>query len=671
MTPMDLPISSATSQPRPSRRFLPRTAAGVGGRRRWISASSLAALRVLISAVATGLIVGHLELLLLLIRQVLVSSATLGVLQLNGHFFWMIPVANLSVFALLGFALSVAAWFWPRRVSRFAQYLWLPLALLVLLCTIPGLHPLAAALLAVGSGYRLILWTRSRVSVRRVRKGLRRCLLGLSLSTLAMFVWCFHQIASAEARGLANLPTHRAGAPNLVLIVLDTVRADRLSLYGASRDTTPQLARWSRRGLVFEHARSTAPWTLPAHASLFTGRLPSDLQVSTRSPLDGKFQTLAEVLREQGYLTAGFVANTFFCNAWFGLNQGFLHYKDFPNRNEISATEILRNAEVGKRLLDLTSRATDIRSGKHASRESGAEVNASALDWLDLQTETQPDRPFFLFLNYMDAHDPYVLPAGAEHRFGLKAETSADQAMLQNWHALKHRQLDRRQVQLASDAYDNCLSALDQSIGELLEILDQRGCLENAWVVITADHGEQFGEHGLFLHGDSLYRTAIDVPLVILPPRGSSLEGKRIAAPVSLRDVAATLLDVSRGSAAKEAGPDDAPPLPGRSLARLWNRAETLDARTPLAELGMEAPVSEAGLDVKPPRTTPSRLVAPVQLGPMVSLVDEGFTYIRRGDGAEELFDLVGDPAESNNLADRPEHQALLERFRARAKSPR
>ena len=160
----------------------------------------------------------------------------------------------------------------------------------------------------------------------------------------------------------------------MLLVVLDTVRADRLSLYGYGRDTTPNLARLAERGVVFNEARSAAPWTLPSHASLFTGRWPHELNVSGDRPLDGTFPTLAEFLAKHGYATAGFVGNTYFCNSWYGLNRGFFHYEDYYEQNIIiSPGEALRCYGAGS-LADPPGRdrlQRSSRNGQHP-QECGA-----------------------------------------------------------------------------------------------------------------------------------------------------------------------------------------------------------------------------------------------------------------------------------------------------------
>jgi arylsulfatase A-like enzyme len=131
-----------------------------------------------------------------------------------------------------------------------------------------------------------------------------------------------------ESRAIAALPAPPAGAPNVLLIVLDTVRARSLGLYGYERATSPNLDRFAKNGVVFSHAFSASPWTLPSHGAMFTGRLPHELSGGWMTPIDGTYPTLAEALSSVGYLTAGFIANTTYCPAEFGLARGFSHYED-------------------------------------------------------------------------------------------------------------------------------------------------------------------------------------------------------------------------------------------------------------------------------------------------------------------------------------------------------
>ncbi len=148
-----------------------------------------------------------------------------------------------------------------------------------------------------------------------------------------------------------------------------------------------------------------------------------------------------------------------------------------------------------------------------------------------------------MFLNYFDAHSPYVVPEGCDRHFGRRAETPAELALLQDWENRPKQNVPESEATLVSDAYDDCIGYLDSQIGKLMDELESRGLLENTLVVITSDHGEELGEHGLFGHGRSLYSQEVHVPLVILAPGGSAA-GRVVGEPVSLRDLPATFVDL-------------------------------------------------------------------------------------------------------------------------------
>ncbi len=332
---------------------------------------------------------------------------------------------------------------------------------------------------------------------------------------------------------------------------MDTVRADATSLNGSTRDTTPNLAALARRGALFEQAISTAPWTLPSHASMFTGRWPWELLVGPDRALDARYPTLAGYLDRHGYATAGFVANTVFCTREYGLSRGFGHYEDFV----LTPLEALRGTALGwlvcrrltpvvDRLREATGRDPGHPLEVRTYRKDAAEINRAALNWI----ETDDDRPFFVFLNYLDAHDPYLVPRGAEHPFSGHPATLAERRALRDWIGEEPRARAPSEMQLARDAYDDCLAYLDGEIGRLVDELGRRGRLENTVIVVTADHGEHFGEHardGLPLVGHrlSVYQPEIHVPLLIVAPNRIP---SRMVVPdvVSLRDLPATIVDL-------------------------------------------------------------------------------------------------------------------------------
>jgi arylsulfatase A-like enzyme len=613
----------------------------------------LGPLALVLLAAWLGLVTGLLELGLWLAQRRLSGAVTLESLRTNRHVLWMTPVADALMLGACGLVLGLGARLWPRHVSRPAAYLLGFLAPLCLLLAVPGLYPIAAVLFAGGFSARVV----PRIEAHS--RGVRR-LVARSLPVLAGLVVLLTGIEATrvihkERRTLASLPAAAPGAPNVLLIVLDTVRADHLSPYGYGRPTSPNLERLARGGVRFERARATAPWTLPSHASLLTGRWPHELSTTAAQPLDATYPTLAEFLGAHGYATAGFVANTFYCNAWYGLDRGFARYEDFDQNLAVTPGEVLRSSALGRRLARLAGAAADVRPGAQGDRKTAARINRDALEWIS----GQAGRPFFAFLNYYDAHGPYQPPEGYRRRFGLAARSSAEaEAILRQFHRLGRREdatgredprhvaeLGRAAAEVRRDGYDDCIAYLDDQLGRLFADLQRRGVLANTLVIVTADHGEHLGDHHLFGHGHSLYRPLLDVPLLIHHPARVP-SGRSVRAPVSLRDLPATVADLL--------GLEAASPFPGRSLALCWGptSAPVREATAPL--------LSEVEHQKK---FAPSPLI-PASRGPLQALVGVDRIYIRNPDGRDELYDLEHDPEEARDLAGAPGSGPVLEQFR-------
>jgi arylsulfatase A-like enzyme len=282
-------------------------------------------------------------------------------------------------------------------------------------------------------------------------------------------------------------------------------------------------------------------------------------------------------------------------------------------------------------------------------RPDAQSINRAFLEWFGRRLE--PGRPFFVFLNYIDAHTPYKLPEGAPTRFARMAETEDEMGIIyDSWSKIDKTTLPWRYVLIARDCYDNCLAYLDERLGELLDDLQRRGVLDRTWVVITADHGEGLGEHSLFEHGMSLYSTEIRVPLLIVPPSGS-LPGRVVRDTVSLRDLPATIVDLI--------GMGNGAPFPGRSLANLWR-----DSSPGALQAARDGALSELA---SPSPLDPNFDRSPASRGSMVSLAEGDFVYIRNeGDGTEELFNERDDPLELINRASDDSMRPILQRFRER-----
>ena len=513
---------------------------------------------------------------------------------LDPHVVWMAPVADLLVFSVAGLLLYAAGARWPgvRRLSVVAGAA-AGLGVLALLLNYPRLHPGAAVLLAAGLAVlpaRLV--DRHAHAFRRL---VRRTVgsMGALVAVLGVGVKGWQVVA--ERRALERLPAPGPGLPNVLLIVLDTVRALSLSVYGYGRSTTPELGRFANRGVLFERAVATAPWTLPSHASMFTGHYPHELSADWLKPLDSTYPTLAERLRDRGYVTGGFVANFLYCGYEFGLDRGFVHYEDYTP----SLTALVGSIGFGRVALTTYNRLW--RKYQIAGRKSAARLNDAFLRW----TVRPSGRPFFAFLNYYDAHSPYWPEAPFDRKF-LSVEPRSRDIESGRRYTLEERTALR-------GAYEGAVAYVDHYVGLLLDTLERRGSLENTLVIITADHGEEFGEHGHMGHGNSLYLPSLQVPLLIIFPARVP-PGRRVQRPVTLRDVPATVLSLLDL-------PSNAPTFPGRTLTRYWRDTADSSGGTPSLLL------SEVNFLPGQPAWYP------IAKGDMHSLIMGRYHYIRNGDG--------------------------------------
>jgi arylsulfatase A-like enzyme len=556
-------------------------------------------------AVAFAALTGLAEAALLTFTRLYLHRLT----HVTSRVVWMAPVTYAALFLVLALPFALAALRRPRGW-------WLPalVALLAFLSTYSvlqlatGLYPWARELLAAGVAVRLaILAPRWRPRFGRL---VPRAAIALATAVVLVGVGSTLAARIRERRMLASLPAARADAPNVLLLIWDTVRASSLSLYGYGRPTTPVLQRFASSGVTFDQAISTAPWTLPSHAGMFTGRWAHELSAGWRMPLDGRYPTLAEVLADNGYATTGFIANTHYTSAETGLARGMAHYEGFGS----SPGDFLMSTALGRTLAWDRWLRTRLGSFDIPGRKNAARIDGDFLHWLDGRPA---GHPFFAFLNYYDAHEPYLPPAPYDTLF--RSTTVPRKPLM--WQAWK---MTPPQVRGEMDAYDGSIAYLDTRLGSLLQALRGRGLLDNTIVILVADHGEEFGEHVVFTHGNSLYLPSLHVPLVIVGPGAAA--GARVAPPVTLRDLPATVLDLAgiRRS-----------PFPGESLARFWARGATPADQPLVAEVGQAS-----GLPA----------FYPVAVGDMRSVFAGGYHLIQDGDGRQELYDIRRDPGEVHNL---------------------
>jgi arylsulfatase A-like enzyme len=638
--------------------------AGASSRDRGASGAGLGFVHLLALSAWCGLVSGLLEVGALVLRKEAFDPNQLY--WLSRHFVWLIPVTNLGFFLALGVLLGLVARLWRRPGNWLATRLLCALTVLpAALVGFPEIYDWAWLLVSLGIAMRLVAILERRGSgVRRLVRLSFPVLAGL-LGLLAASIW-----VGDRAKGWreASRPAPAPGSPNVLLIVLDTVAADHLGLYGYDRPTSRSIDELARRGIRFHAAQAAASWTLPSHSVMFTGRWPHELSAGWYTPLDARHPTLAEFLGSRGYATAAFVANQWYCGWDSGLGRGFTTYRDyvFPHLTAFGMSALVkRSVERLVSLVDFLGGpmgipvpGTSVRYFVELFRANRIEawmVDDLFLDWLSSRRAAGSSaRPFFAFLNYADAHAPYRISRKGLHRFGARPRNDFEMDLIKNWSTMNKQQLSAQELAMARDAYDSCIAQVDEQVGRLFDRLADRGVLDTTWVILTADHGESFGEHaGIFCHGTSLYQTELHVPLLVLPPaRGPS--PRLVTERVSLRDIAATIVDL--------AGCPANSPFPGESLGRFWRDP----AGSPTAGTAWDDASERALAEVVPNDLTdpdPSRVLKPQW--PLAGLAEGEWSYIRReGDVREELFRVREDAREQHNLADDPTVRPVLQRMR-------
>jgi arylsulfatase A-like enzyme len=548
---------------------------------------------------AAGLAAGYLDRLSLQLRAITAEP----LLFVGRHSWWTGPVATVLFFGAAMAGLGLAAVLARRRERLWAAATWVFgfLAAFAALYSYPQIQRLVSLLLSAAVATVLTRLNRTPTPARR--RQTRWTAVILCLTTLGIAATSLARDALRERR-LNQAAAGTPATPNVLFLVLDTVRAISLSLYGYHRETTPELSRWAAKGVVFTRAYSTAPWTLPSHASIMTGRWMHELSTDWMVPLDATYPTLAEVLGRRGYRTGGFVANTDYTSAEVGLDRGFGRYEDYT----LDPGQILRSSSLWRAAARIEVIRRAIGNYDNMGRRTAPEISAAFLRWVD----RDPARPFFGFLNYYDAHRPYLPPGEWPNRFRTPGVE-----LNPRYRNEKGTQLDppAARIQGAIDAYDNAIGYLDSEIGRLLDQLERRGVLGRTIVVITSDHGEEFFERRLWDHGHSLYHPSVHVPLLVIAP-GLAPAGVRIAQPVSIRSLPKTVADLLRL-------PGESP-FPGASLAGVWSGATPPDS----VLLGVRYEARQ------PPWY-------PASQGDLGSVVTSRHQFIRiQGNGKEELFDL-------------------------------
>jgi arylsulfatase A-like enzyme len=412
----------------------------------------------------------------------------------------------------------------------------------------------------------------------------------------------------------------RTPPPNIVIVVFDALRADRVGCYGNTGGLTPYIDELAARATVFRRAYAPAPWTNPSVASLLTSRFQSQHGITSfESVLAESEVTLPEILGPHRYVSGAFSANGVI-GKQRGFGQGYDEYQ-----------AILPPKAEGPRANWLPLR--------------GEVVNRMTLRWLDGLPRT-PSRPLYLYVQYMETHSPYAPPEDLMERFFAgrprpNLEEANSRFFLGNIVPIEPELAD-----VIRTLYDAQVATTDRHVRDLFAALEQRGILRNAIVILTADHGEEFGEHGFFAHKASLYEPALRVPLIIAVP--GQTHGRVIDDLVSLIDVAPTILDwigmpAPDSFEGRSLTPHLPPPSDGglASLRRWWSGNEW---RSAPAYVELVRPAQDK-------RPSPHERAVILDQHKLIAGVD----------GEREFFDLHADPGETQSSALGAEDRTALE----------
>jgi arylsulfatase A-like enzyme len=339
------------------------------------------------------------------------------------------------------------------------------------------------------------------------------------------------------------------GAPNIVLITMDTVRADHLPLYGYGRNTAPNLSEFAAHATAYRYAVAASNMTLSSHASMFTGLYASAHGAhfdpplyELGRPLASGIPTLSAMLAEHGYVTAGVVANFAYLGPYYGLDRGFQIY-------DVRQPMSVRGRDSGVRLF--------LRNGIRQAlglfgwfgefdrvTRRADEIDDAAFGLL--RKIAPGKRPFFLFVNYMDAHWPYLPPPPFDSRFPGKLKNFSDASyrrLATDLMGLK-RQITPPEREHLTSQYDGAIAYLDSQIDRLLGRLKELGLYDGALIIVTSDHGENFGDRNLLQHGMALYHDEVNIPLIVKYP--GQKQGQTTNDLVSQIDIPPTILETAR-----------------------------------------------------------------------------------------------------------------------------
>ena len=427
----------------------------------------------------------------------------------RGHEKRNLFLMNLSIAIGLACFLNLIVFVYPKYLQDTS----------VLVQVFAGCGLIMASLLSAGALHALGTRLLNRFPPKQ---GQKRSLLFSNGATLFVLVTCLQAVwipnldsrhgkqseVFLESIRTANL-TNEA---NIILISVDSLRADHLSCYGYRRKTSPNVDLLANEGTLFTRALSVTSWTLPAHLSMLTSLTPEALGVfGMHDGLDTQRITLAEILRQNGYATAGFVSGPFLYSN-YGYNQGFEYYDDFTIKfvsNKVAQSGITSPA-----------------------------LTAVVQEWLKKNHE----RRFFLFLHYWDVHYDYIPPSPYDKLFARRYRGTVDGRNF-NLNPQIKKGMKQRDLAHVIALYDGEIAYTDFYIGKLISSLKRLNVFDNSLIIFTADHGDEFLEHGGKGHRRTLYHEVLRVPLIMKFPAAAGFpKGKTVDATASILDIMPTIL---------------------------------------------------------------------------------------------------------------------------------
>ena len=410
------------------------------------------------------------------------------------------------------------------------------------------------------------------------------------------------------------------GKLNVIIIVLDTVRQDHLSLYGYDRDTSPNLKKLAKDSTVFYNAYSNSSWTIPSHASLFTGLFPIVHQTTQEDwKLNGRLKTLAEVLSDNGYETLGIIGNAMLRKGT-GFNRGFSRYYE--------------TWKAPYKIID--------EKGKKIEKHPALSIFKKVLDVRDNK------KPFFTFINLMEPHSPYNSSHQFYNRFISDRTTKIEDNMWRLYFAGR-KSFSKAEIKHLNELYDAELLYVDYLLGEMIDYLKKEDLWDNTVFIVTADHGENISDHNMMDHVFSLYESTIKIPLIVHYPKLFSPDSRDYS-PVQLTDIFPTILKITGIGTDKY-------PSNGKSLIERGKKERVLFSEYYYPKQALKA--------LGDGREAPSLARYKRRIR---SVILNKIKFIWGSDGMHELYDLSKDPQESKNVIDDAEYLKLKNELKAKLK---